>query len=106
MNENIKTNIEQGIQYLKVGIIDALSSLESEKEKTIKFGTSLPLKLIIQCAEERGWEENMGDDWDWTNGWEVDYSYRMVNPNIKDKCLRISGSLLCGNTRIYLDSYV
>ena len=64
MNENIKTNIEQGIQYLKVGIIDALSSLESKKEKTIRFETPLPLQLIIWCAEERGWEDNMDDEFD------------------------------------------
>lgn len=105
MNKYIKTDIEQGIQYLKVGIMNALSDIESGKEKEIRFETSLPLQLIIQCAEERGWEDDHEDDW--TNGWGVDYFYRMINPNIKDKYLGIGGSLLCGNnTYIYLDSCV
>lgn len=102
MNKYIKTDIEQGIQYLKTGIMNALADMESGKEKEIRFETDLPLQLIIKCAKERGWEDYPEDDW--TNGWEVDYYYRMVNPNIKDKCLGIGGSLLCGNTHIYLDS--
>jgi hypothetical protein len=105
MNKYIKTDIEQGIQYLKVAINNALADLEEGREKEIRFEASLPLQLIIQCAESRGWEDDHEDDW--TNGWEVDYFYRMVNPNIKDKCLGIGGSLLCGNNSyIYLDSYV
>jgi hypothetical protein len=97
MNKYIKTDIEQGIQYLKVGIMNALSDLENEKEKEIRFGTPIPLQLIIHCAEERGWESNPIDDW--TNGWEVDYWYRMIHPNRKDY-LSINGSLLCGNTSL------
>ena len=104
MNKYIKTDIEQGIQYLKAGIMNALADLEEGREKEIYFETSLPLYLIIQCAESRGWKDDHEDDW--INGWEVDYFYRMVNPNIKDKCLGISDSLLCGTTHIYLDSYV
>ena len=105
MNKYIKTDIEQGISFLKVAINNALSDLEEGREKEIRFETDLPLQLIIQCAEERGWEDDHEDDW--TNGWELDYFYRMTNPNIKDKCLGIGGSLLCGNnTYIYLDSYV
>lgn len=107
MNKYIKTDIEQGVSFLKIAINNALADLEEGKEKEIEFGTSLPLQLIIQCTESRGWEEDPNMDWGgWTNGWEVDYCYRMVNPNIKDKCLGICGSLLCGNTYIYLDSYV
>lgn len=101
MNKYIKTDIEQGIQYLKAGIMNALVDLESGEEKGISFETSLPLRLIIKCAEERGWKEDM-DDWDWTNGWEVDYCYRMIHPDIKDKCLHIDGSLLCGNTSLII----
>lgn len=108
MNKYIKTDIEQGISFLKVAINNALADLEEGREKEIHFETSLPLQLIIQCAESRGWEEDPNMDWDcWINGWEVDYFYRMVNPNIKDKYLGIGGSLLCGNnTHIYIDSYV
>ena len=36
------------------------------------------------------------DDWDWTNGWQVDYWYYMKFPN-KNIRLMISGSLLEGN---------
>ena len=104
MNKYIKTDIEQAIVLLKIAINNALVDLETGREKEIHFGCSLPLLLIIHCAEDRGWEDAHDDDW--TNGYEVDYSYRMINPNIKDKCLGISGSLLCGNTYIYLDSHV
>ena len=95
MNKYIKTDIEQGIQYLKAGIMNALADLESGEEKEIRFEASIPLQLIIKCAEERGWEEDM-DDWDWTNGWQVDYWYYMKFPN-KNIRLMISGSLLEGN---------
>lgn len=105
MNKYIKTDIEQGMSFLKVAINNALADLEEGREKEIRFEASLPLQLIIHCAEERGWKDDHEDDW--TNGWEVDYCYRMIHPDIKDKCLNIGGSLLCGNnTYIYLDSYV
>ena len=104
MYKYIKTDIEQGISFLKVAINNALSDLEEGREKEIQFETDLPLQLIIKCAEDRGWKDDHEDDW--TNGWEVDYSYRMINPNIEDKYLGISGSLLCGGTHIYIDSYI
>ena len=101
MNKYIKSDIEQGISFLRVAINNALSDLEENKEKEIQFETSLPLQLIIQCAENRGWEEDM-NDWDWTNGWQVDYWYYMKfsNKNIR---LMISGSLLEGNTKLIID---
>ena len=101
MNKYIKTDIEQGIQYLKVAINNALADLEEGREKEIRFETSIPLQLIIHCAEERGWENNPIDDW--TNGWEVDYWYRMIHPNRKDY-LSINGSLLCGNTSLEIEN--
>jgi hypothetical protein len=101
MNKYIKTDIEQGIQYLKIGIMNALENLESGKEKGIRFETDLPLRLIIKCAEERGWEEDM-KDWNWTNGWQIDYCYYMKFPN-KNIRLMISGSLLEGNTKLIID---
>jgi len=104
MNKYIKTDVEQAMTLLKVAVNNALSELETGKEKVICFGCPLPLLLIIHCAEERGWEDDHEDDW--TNGWEVDYCYRMVHPDIKDKCLYINGSLLCGNTSLSIDSYV
>lgn len=104
MNKYIKTDVEQAMTLLKIAINNALSDLEEGREKEIRFETSLPLQLIIQCAEERGWEDDHEDDW--TNGWEVDYCYRMIHPDMEDKCLHINGSLLCGNTHIYIDSYI
>ena len=101
MNKYIKTDIEQGIQYLKVGIMNALSDLESGKEKEIYFEAPLPLQLIIKCAEERGWEDDHEDDL--TNGWEYDYWYRMKSSDGK-KHLNIEGSLLCGNSFINIET--
>ena len=63
MNKYIKTDIEQGIQYLKSGIMNVLSGIESGKIEEIILEGPIALKLIIDCAEERGWEEDM-DDWD------------------------------------------
>ena len=104
MTKYIKTDVEQAMTLLKVAINNALSDLEEGREKEINFKCSLPLLPIIQCAESRGWEDDHEDDW--TNGWEVDYSYRMINSNIEDRYLGISGSLLCGGTHIYIDSYI
>lgn len=101
MNKYIKTDIEQGITFLKVAINNALADLEEGREKEIRFGVPLPLQLIIECAEDRGWESNPIDDW--TNGWEVDYWYRMIHPNRKDY-LSINGSLLCGNTSLEIEN--
>lgn len=97
MNKYIKTDIEQAMILLKIAINNALSDLETGEEKEICFGCALPLQLIIQCAEDRGWEDDHDDDW--TNGWEYDYWYRMISPDEK-KYLNISGSLLNGNTSI------
>ena len=102
MNKYIKSDVEQGISLLKVAINNALFDLEEGNEKEIRFGFPIPLQLIIQCAEERGWVEDM-DDWDWTNGWQVDYWYKMKDSN-KDIYLNISGSLLCGNTVISIEN--
>ena len=101
MNKYIKTDIEQGITFLKVAINNALADLEEGREKKIRFDIPLPLQLIIKCAEDRGWESNFIDDW--TNGWEVDYWYRMIHPNRKDY-LSINGSLLCGNTSLKIEN--
>jgi hypothetical protein len=101
MNKYIKTDIEQGMSFLKVAINNALVDLEEGREKEIRFEASLPLQLIIQCAESRGWEDDHEDDW--TNGCEVDYWYRMIHPNREDY-LSISGSLLIGNTSIKIEN--
>ena len=100
MNKYIKTDVEQAMTLLKVAVNNALSDLEEGREKEINFEYSLPLQLIIKCAESRGWEDDHENDW--TNGWEVDYFYRMAHPNREDY-LHINGSLLFGNTSISIE---
>lgn len=95
MNKYIKTDIEQGIKYLKIGIMNALSAIESGEVKEITLDASIALSLIIKCAEERGWITDPDMDWDWTNGWEIDYWYTMKTPN--EKYIDISGSVLNSN---------
>lgn len=97
MNKYIKTDIEQGITFLKIAINNALANLETGEEKEIKFEHPISLQLIINCAEERGWETDPNMDWDWTNSWQIDYWYCMIHPNRSDY-LSIDGSLLNGNT--------
>ena len=98
MNKYIKTDIQQGITFLRIAINNALSDIESGEEKEIRLEAPIALQLIIECAEERGWEEDM-DDWDWTNGWEVDYWYKMIHPD-KNIRLSVSGSLIGGYSTI------
>ena len=99
MNKYIKTDIEQGIQYLKIGIMNALSDLETGEEEIIRFNFPIPLQLIVKCAEDRGWIDDREDDF--TNGWDYDYWYRMISPDEK-RYLDIYGSLLCGNSSIHI----
>lgn len=80
MNKFIKSDIEQGLQYLKTGIMNALADIESG-EKEIILGDYIPFSLIVKCAEERGW---VSEDFD-TNGWEADCWYTMRLPNTEIK---------------------
>jgi hypothetical protein len=95
MNKYIKTDIEQGIQYLKSGIMNVLSGIESGEIEEIILEGPIALKLIIDCAEKRGWKTDPDMDWDWTNGWQIDYWYRMITNN--GKFVDISGSVLEGD---------
>ena len=102
MNKYIKTDIEQGLKYLKVGIMNALADIESGEENEISLDGPIALSLIVECALERGWIEDPDMDWDWTNGWEVDYFYYMITPFNKKIC--IYGSLLeNNNVRLVVD---
>ena len=91
MNKYIKTDIEQGLKYLKVGIMNALADIESGEEDEISLDGPIALSFIIKCAEERGWIEDPDMDWDWTNGWEVDFWCPVISPSGKS-CI-IDGSL-------------
>ena len=82
MNKFIKTDIEQGLQYLRAGIMNALADIENGNEKEIELGEFVPFSLVVECAEERGWKEDKLKDWD-TNGWECDCWYYMITPNEK-----------------------
>ena len=95
MNKYIKTDIEQGLQYLKTGVMNALADIESGEENEISLDGPIALSFIVKCAVERGWKEDPDMDWDWTNGWEVDYWYYMITPN--NKRVVIYGSLLESN---------
>lgn len=99
MNKYIKTDIEQGITFLKIAINNTLANLETGEEKEIKFEYPIPLQLIISCAKERGWTEDSNMNSDWTNGWQIDYWYSMIHPDRSDY-LSIDGSLLDGNTSL------
>ena len=82
MNKFIKSDIEQGLQYLKTGIMNALADIESG-EKEIILGDYVPFSLVVKCAEEREWEswtDDLSEDFD-TIGWEVDCRYTMRLPN-------------------------
>ena len=86
INKFIKTDIEQGLQYLKTGIMNALADIESG-EKEIILGDFVPFSLIVKCAEERGWRswtDDLSEDFD-TNGWEADCWYTMRLPNTEIK---------------------
>ena len=102
MNKYIKTDIEQGLQYLKTGIMNALSDIEQGEEEIIILGKFVPFSLVVECAEERGWKEDPDIDWDWTNGWEVDCWYKMITPN--NKKVGIESCLWKGQkTKIYIN---
>lgn len=86
MNKYIKTDIEQGLKYLKTGIMNALADVENGEQEVI-LGEYVPFSLVVECAEERGWQpwtDELDNDFD-TNGWEVDCWYTMRLPNTEIK---------------------
>lgn len=95
-------NIEQGLEYLKEGIIEALIKIENG-EGQVTLGQHVPFSLVVECAEERHWKgytDDLSDDFD-TNGWEVDCWYRMALPNSHIK-VTIASCLWGGtSTEIY-----
>lgn len=82
MNKYIKTDIEQGLQYLRTGIMNALADIENGNEKEIELGEFVPFSLVVECAEKRGWKTDKHNDFD-INGWECDCWYYMITPNNK-----------------------
>lgn len=97
MSKFIKTDIEQGLQYLKTGIMNALASIENG-EKEIILGDYIPFSLIRQCAEERGYPES--EDFD-VVGWDCDCWYHITSPFGKDIC--IQGNLWYGTSKIWVE---
>lgn len=83
MNKYIKTDIEQGLKYLKTGIMNALADIESGKEDEIILGDYVPFSLVVHCARQRGWMDDKQQSDDWTNGWEVDCWWYMYTPDGK-----------------------
>ena len=64
MNKYIKTDIETGYMYLKIGVTNALNDIDTGEEKKIEFEHSIPLSLIKECLREMSWA--IADiDFDW-----------------------------------------
>ena len=82
MNKYIKTDLEQGLKYLKAGIMNAMADIESGEEDDITLGRHVPFSLVVECALERGWKADEYSDFD-TNGWECDCWYYMITPDNK-----------------------
>lgn len=77
MNKYIKSDIHNGLVYLKCAIMNIFHALET-KEINEYVLNSISFYYIIKCAKERGWEEDlMPDD-----------EYHMIFPN-KDIYLTI-----------------
>lgn len=95
MNKYIKSDIEQGLKYLKIGIMNALSDIESGICDEINLEGPIALKLVIDCAEERGWKTDPDMNWDWTSDWPVVYTYTMITNT--GKFVYIDGSVLENN---------
>ena len=101
MNKYIKTDIEQGLQYLKLGIMNALADIESGEVDEIELGDFIPFSLVRKCAEERGYQQI---DFD-INGQECNCWLYMQRSNQKAIC--IEGNLWYGTSKIYIaDKYV
>ena len=96
-------NIEQGLEYLREGIIEALIKIENGENEVI-LGQHVPFSLVVECAEKRGWEgytDELDSDFN-TNGWEVDCWYHMVLPNPNNIKVTIASCLWQGlTTTIY-----
>ena len=78
MNKYIKTDIEQGLKYLKTGIMNSLAAIENG-EKELILGDYVPFSLVIKCAEKRGWIESEHCSFDIGN--DTDCWYYMKLPN-------------------------
>lgn len=101
MNKYIKTDIKQGLQYLKVGITNAFADIESGEIDEIELGDFIPFSLVRKCVEERGYQQIKDFD---TNGWDCDCWYYVQRPNQKAIC--IEGNLWYGTSKIYIaDKY-
>lgn len=98
MNRFIGSDIGTGLQYLRIGILNAMDSIEKEEVEEIVLGDFVPFSLVVDCAESRGWKEYEDSDKDIieTNGWEVDCWYYMTTPNGKN--VRIESCLFKGQT--------
>ena len=83
MNKYIKTDIEQGLILLKAAINNALYDIESGIEDEIILGDYVPFSLVVECAEQRGWKEDLYHEFE-TNGFQYDCWYYMITPNNLD----------------------
>ncbi len=100
MNKYIKTDIETGLSYLRLGIMNALSAIEEGEATEITLGHHVPFSLVVKCATSRGWVAEDKLDYD---GWEINCVYFMVTPTNKHAI--IESSLWNGlPTKILIDN--
>lgn len=55
MNLYIKSDIENGLKYLKIGIMNLLSAFESGELTEINLEHNVPGSLILEYAEEQNY---------------------------------------------------
>lgn len=51
MHEYIKTDVETGLSYLKIGIMNAIHSVYTGKSPVIEFDRDIPFGLVKACCE-------------------------------------------------------
>lgn len=90
----MEDDLKQGLTLIRKAVDESLCKIENGVNEVTIDGP-IALSLIINVATSRGWTEDPDMDWDWTNGWEVDYFYYMLTPN--NKRVGIYGSLLDSN---------
>lgn len=90
-------DLEHGIKYMKLAVIQALDSIESGKKSEVEL-SDISFHFIHEIALSLGWIDANNDDC--FNGWQHDYWWNMISKN--KKLVIISGSWYYGNTKVYI----
>ena len=89
MNKYIKSDIENGISYLKAGIINALRNVYYGEETEIYLGKFIPISLILECCKFFGLDAKLSKE---------DAFYKIED---KEHGIVFIHGLLTGETNIY-----